>query len=272
MIVRCHLEKCFIAFTIVDLDSIVVDGATFECIDKDVPEKTAVTINTDAVNGRDVIETVVSNSESSWVVDAMAETKVGMDVLIKAFGVRQKRSIPFFVLVGGCASILGDSVAEVLFARWAEVAESKVFTVYGNEAVRQVELVNLVVGKSSRELKWLKVVASEVDIGSVQLGMASLRFRDKVGNDAGMVRDGRLSMTGSLSVSIDFCILVKFGHELHEMGGSDLVGGYSRRILGLLLRVSNNYREWSVSVVSEVEVVKWNLCIEEESLNGKVDV
>ena len=118
----------------------------------------------------------------------------------------------------------------------------------------------------------MKVIASEVDIGSVQLGMASLRFRDKVGNDAGMVRDGRLSMTGSLSVSIGFCILVKFGHELHEMGGSDLVGGYSRRILGLLLRVSNNYREWSVSVVSEVEIVKWNLCIEEESLNSKINV
>ena len=129
-----------------DLDSIVVDGATFECIDKDVPEKTAVTINTDAVDGRDVVEIVVSNSESFWVVDTMAEAKVWMDVLVKAFGMRQKCGIPFFVLVGGCSSILGDSVAEVLFARWAEIAESKVLTVYGNEAVRQVELVNLVVG------------------------------------------------------------------------------------------------------------------------------
>ena len=170
----------------------------------------AVTVNTDAVNGRYVIEGIVSNSETFWVVDTMAETKVGMDVLVKTFGVRQKRSIPFFVFVGGCSSILGDSVAEVLFARWAEVAESKVFTVDGNEAIRQMQLVNLVVGWSSRELKWLKVIASEMNIRSVEFGMASLCFRDKVGNDAGMVCDGRLTMTGGLSVSISFCILVNF--------------------------------------------------------------
>ena len=79
-------------------------------------------------------------------------------------------------------------------------------------------------------------------------------------------------MTGGLSVSIGLCILVKFGHELHEMGSGNLVVGSSRRILGLLLRVSNNHREWGVSVVSKVEKVKWNLCIEKESLNSKIDV
>ena len=132
------------------------------------------------MNGGYVVEIVVPNSESFWVVDAMAEPKVGMDVLVKTFGMRQKRSIPFFVFVGGCSSIFGDSVAEVLFARWAEVTESKVFTVYGNAAVRQMELINLVVHWSSRELKRLEVIASEMDIRSVELGITSLRFRDKV--------------------------------------------------------------------------------------------
>jgi len=126
-----------------------------------------------------------------------------------------------------------------------------------------MELVDLVVCWSSRELKWLKIVASEMNIRSVEFGVASLRFRDKVGNDAGMVRDGRLAMTGSLSVSIGFCILVEFCHELHELGSSDLGSGSGRRILGLLLRVYNNHREWVVSIVSKVEKVKWSLCIEE---------
>ena len=135
-----------------------------------------------------------------------------------------------------------------------------------------MQLVNLVVGWSSRKLKWLKIIASEVNIRSVEFGVASLRFRDKVGNDAGMIRDGRLAMTGSLSVSIGLRILVKFGHELHEMGSGDLVVGSSRRILGLLLGVSNNHGKWGVSVVSEVEKVKWNLCIEKEGLKSEIDV
>jgi len=82
------LEKCFISFAIVNLNNVVVDSTTVKSVDKNIPEQFAVTVNTDAVDSRDIIEVFVTNSKSLRVVDTMAEAKIWMDVLVKAFDMR----------------------------------------------------------------------------------------------------------------------------------------------------------------------------------------
>ena len=57
-----------------------------------------------------------------------------------------------------------------------------------------MELVKLVVGRASREVKWHKVVFDKVNIRSVELGMTSLCFRGKVGDDTRVVSDGWLTL------------------------------------------------------------------------------
>ena len=83
----------------------------------------------------DIVISTIANCEALRVFDTMAKAEVWMDVFVEAFGVREESGVPFFVFVGCRSSVLGDSIAEVLFARWAKVTKSEVFTVDGNEAI-----------------------------------------------------------------------------------------------------------------------------------------
>ena len=87
------------------------------------------------MNSGDIVGSGIANCKTFGVVDTMTKAEVWMDVFVEAFGVREESGIPFFVFVGCRSSVLGDSIAEVLFARWAKVTESEVFTIDGNEAI-----------------------------------------------------------------------------------------------------------------------------------------
>ena len=109
-----------------------------------------------------------------------------------------------------------------------------------------MKLVKLVVGRTSGEVKWYKVVFDKVNIRSVELGMTSLCFRDKVGDDTRVVSDGWLTMAQGLGVSILLSVLVKLLHELHKLCIQDFLS-YSRRSGVCLLSgvTSNNGKGWA---------------------------
>ena len=75
----------------------------------------------------------------------------------------------------------------------------------------------MVISGSGSEVEGLKVVFDKVNIWSVELGMTGLGFRDKVGDDARVVSDCWLTLARGIGVSVFLSVLVKFGHELHEL-------------------------------------------------------
>ena len=139
-----------------------------------------------------------------------------MDTLVKAFGVGEQGCIPFFVFVCCCTSIFGNGIAEVLFAGGAKVAQGEAFSIHGNEAIGQVGGVNLAAGRTILQLKWFKIIFDEMCTERVEFGMTSLCFNDKVSDDAGMIGDRWVTGASSMCVGAGLCILVKFGHELHD--------------------------------------------------------
>ena len=108
---------------------------------------------------------------------------------------------------------------------------------------RHVKLVKLVVGRTSGEVKWYKVVFDKVNIRSVELGMTSLCFRDKVGDDTRVVSDGWLTLAKGLGVSVLLSVLVELLHELHKLSIGDLVRDSGSSRIGLLLGVTSRNGE-----------------------------
>ena len=68
------------------------------------------------MNSGDIVGSGIANCKTFGVVDTMTKAEVWMDVFVEAFGVREESGVPFFVFVGCQSSVLGDSIAEVLFA------------------------------------------------------------------------------------------------------------------------------------------------------------